>query len=563
MADLIEVESESPFRSRSFRSAARALDGQAEDFPELVESGRLTEIQGIGASLAEEILDIYQHGESRRYRQLLESVPGGVRDMLRIAGLGPKKVRALWKELGITSIDGLEEACAGGRVASLPGFGVKSQDKILEGVARLREVTGKFLIPEAELVVEALIAHLASCKAIARLEVAGSYRRRREFVEDLEILVSTEAPGEVAAHFSSWSGVGEVMARDSTKVSVRIENGLAVGLTLVTEEQFPFALTHLTGSKEHNTAMQERARERGYRLDQYGLFPEGESESLRLVGEAAIHEALGLAFVPPELRENLGEIELAAKGEIPTLLEEGDLRGVIHLHTTYSDGRASLEEMAEEARARGYSYIGVTDHSQSAFYARGLKEEDIRRQHGEIDRLNGRDDGFRIFKGIESDTRPDGSLDYPDEVLDLFDFVIASLHSSLTQDEARMTARVIRALRDPHTTMLGHATGRLLLRREPVALDMEKVLRAAAELGVVVEINANPHRLDLDWRHGPRARELGLYTSINPDAHSPAGIDDIRYGVGIARKAGFEPSRVINTCSADEFAGFIARRGAR
>ena len=560
MADLIEVESESPFRARSFRAGARALDGLAEDFSELVESGRLREIRGIGESLAGEILEIYQHGESRRYRQLLGTVPGGVRDMLRVSGLGPKKVRALWKKLGISGIGALEKACSSGEVASLSGFGARSAEKILAAIEQLRSASGKFLIPQAEVYVEALREVLGRSGAVERLEVAGSYRRRKEIVKDLDFLVSTEDPERVGEHFSSWEGVVDVALRGSTKVSVRFENGLAADLRMVRDEHFPFALAYFTGSKEHNTSLRARAKELGFKLNEYGLFPEGKSESLPLEDEAAIFRALGLAYIPPELREDFGEIDVAARGEVPALVEDGDLRGVVHVHTTYSDGRASLEEMVDAARQRGYSYLGITDHSQSAFYAGGLREEDVVRQHEEIDRLNGELRGFRLFKGIESDIRPDGSLDYPPEVLDRFDFVVASLHSSLGQSEKQMTARVLRALEDPHTTILGHATGRLLLRREPAALDMEQVLRAAAECGVAVEINANPHRLDLDWRHGRRARELGLHTCIAPDAHSPEGMDDVRYGVGIARKGGFEAARVINARDADGFAEFIARR---
>jgi DNA polymerase (family 10) len=308
------------------------------------------------------------------------------------------------------------------------------------------------------------------------------------------------------------------------------------------------------------TALRRRAADRGLRLDATGLYSEGESHPLRVEDEAEIYHALELQLVPPELRENRGEIEAAAEGRLPELVTETDLEGLIHVHTTYSDGRATLEQMVEAARGMGYSYLGVADHSESAFYAGGLKEREILKQHAEIDRLNASLDDFRIFKGIESDIRPDGSLDYRGEVLDRFDFVIASVHSRMGQPEKEMTERVIRALKDPHTTFLGHPTGRLLLQREEMAIDMEAVLHAAARLGVAVEINANPRRLDLDWRHGPLAREIGLLVSIHPDAHGPEGIADNRYGVGIARKAGFAASQVVSTWSAEKFAEFLSRR---
>jgi DNA polymerase (family 10) len=478
--------------------------------------------------------------------------------MLRVPGLGPKKIRALWKKLEVADIAALAGACERGEVAQLAGFGAKSQEKILRGIDYLRSVAGRFLIPEVEGHARALLEHLRAGPPPGRLEVAGSYRRRNEVLKDLDLVASTGAPGEVAAHFRAFPGVGEVVASGSTKTSVRLVSGLAVDLRLVDEEQFPFALCHFTGSREHNTALRARARERGMKLNEYGLYRG--SRALALRDEEEIYRALDLEYVPPELRENLGEVELAAAGALPHLVRQGDLRGVVHVHTNYSDGHETLEELVAAARERGYEYLGVADHSRSAFYAGGLEEADIRRQHREIDRLNARLEGFRIFKGIESDILADGSLDYGREVLESFDFVIASLHSRFAMPEEEMTRRVLRAMEDPHTTFLGHVTARLLLRRRGVALDMDRVLRAASELGVAVEINASPHRLDLDWRHGPRARELGLLTAINPDAHVAAGMDDVRYGVGIARKAGFSPERVVNTYGAEEFAEFCARR---
>ena len=560
MADLLDLESDNPFRSRSFRSGARALEGLSGDLSQLVEAQELTSVKGIGESIAAVIADLLTTGSTGRLDELLEAIPEGVRDMLSIAGLGPKKIRVIWKEMGIEDIEVLAEACREGRLAGFKGFGAKSEAKILQGIDYMESVSGMFLRVECEKVAAELLDYVAGCTAVDRVEVAGSYRRAKEVMKDLDLVISTADPAAVVEHICSWPRSAEVVARGESKTSLRCPGGLGVDFRIVEDSQFPFALCHFTGSKEHNTAMRARAKKQGLKLNEYGLF---RGDELAECGsEEEIHRALGLDFIAAELRENFGEIELAADSSLPELIEEDDIRGLVHLHTDYSDGEAGIEEMAEAARARGLSYMGVTDHSQSAFYAGGLKPDDVKRQHEEIDSLNASMKDFRIFKGIESDILADGSLDYEDEVLELFDFVIASLHSSFNQPIEEMTNRVLRAIANPYTTMLGHVTTRLLLRRDGVALDMEKILTAASADGVVVEVNANPRRLDLDWRHGPRARELGLLTSVNPDAHTVEGIGDIRFGVGIARKAGFEASRVVNTLDADSFGEFIGRRRA-
>lgn len=560
MADLLDLESDNPFRSRSFRSGARALEGLSGDLSQLVEARELTSVKGIGESIAAVIADLLTTGSTGRLDELLEAIPEGVRDMLSIAGLGPKKIRVIWKEMGIEDIEVLAEACREGRLAGFKGFGAKSEAKILQGIDYMESVSGMFLRVECEKVAAELLDYVAGCTAVGRVEVAGSYRRAKEVMKDLDLVISTADPAAVVEHICSWPRSAEVVARGESKTSLRCPGGLGVDFRIVEDSQFPFALCHFTGSKEHNTEMRARAKKQGLKLNEYGLF---RGDELAECGsEEEIHRALGLDFIAAELRENFGEIELAADSSLPELVEEADIRGLVHLHTDYSDGEAGIEEMAEAARARGLSYMGVTDHSQSAFYAGGLKPDDVKRQHEEIDRLNASMKDFRIFKGIESDILADGSLDYEDEVLELFDFVIASLHSSFNQPLEEMTNRVLRAIANPYATMLGHVTTRLLLRRDGVALDMEKILTAASADGVVVEVNANPRRLDLDWRHGPRARELGLLTSVNPDAHTVEGIGDIRFGVGIARKAGFEASRVVNTLDADSFGEFIGRRRA-
>jgi DNA polymerase (family 10) len=558
MADLLEVESDNAFRSRAFRTAARALEGTPGELEELLASDRLRSIPGIGPSIAKEIAELAATGSSARLREVEAAVPPGVRGMLRVPGLGPKKARKLWKELGIEDLGSLKAACQRGAIAAVGGFGEKSQQKILEGIEYIGSVSGQFRLDQALPYAQLILAHLKKFPALQRVEIAGSLRRGKETVKDVDILASAPEPDLLSDHFVKGPGVAAIVAKGETKTSVRLENGLAVDLRVVGEKEFPAALQYFTGSKEHNTALRGLAKDRGLKLNEYGLF-RGE-EALPLADEESIYRALGLEPIDPALRENLGEIELARGGSLPALLKRGDLKGMVHVHTTWSDGIASIESMVEAARERGYKYLGLTDHSQSAFYAGGLKPEKVREQHAEIDRLEGELADFRIFKGIESDIRADGSLDYDGDLLDSFDFVVASVHSQLQMSEEAMTRRVIRALEDPHTTILGHPTGRLLLSRESFPINMDKVLRAAAGLGVAVEINANPRRLDLDWRHGPLARELRLLTSINPDAHSPEGMDDVEYGVAIARKAGFSRERVLNALDTAGFEDFLARR---
>jgi len=559
MADLLEVQSDNPFQPRAFRKAARALEAVPEEQLEgLLESRQLTSIPGIGKSLETEILELVKTGTSRRLRALQAAVPAGLKDMMRVPGLGPKKARTIAHELGITSLEALKTACEQGQVAGVKGFGAKTEKKILEGITYIGSVAGRYRIDEALPQALSLLEHMESCPEVQRVSLGGSIRRGKETVKDIDILTSSTRPDAVADHFVGAQGVVTVVARGDTKTSVRLSSGLAADLRVVTDEQFPVALQHFTGSKEHNTALRGIAKDQGFKLNEYGLF-RGET-TVPIREEEDVYAELGLQLVAPEMREDHGEIALAREQGLPALVEPTDLQGMLHVHTDWSDGAATLEEMVEAARSRGYSYIGLTDHSQSAFYAGGLSPEKVRRQHEEIARLNAKVRGIRIFKGIESDIRPDGSLDYEADVLDLFDFVIASVHSSFNLTEAAMTDRVLRAMADSHTTFLGHPTGRLLLAREGFAIHMDRVLEVAADLGVVVEINADPHRLDLDWRHGPRARELGVLTSINPDAHSPAGMDNVLYGVKTARKAGFAKGQVVNTFGVEEFEEFVARR---
>jgi DNA polymerase (family 10) len=565
MADLLELAGANPFKSRSYRNAARALEGLADDVRQLVQEGTLGNVQGIGKTLVEVITELVETAGSTRLDELRDAVPAGLLDVVRIPGVGPKKAKFLFDELGVSGVEDLEAACQEGRVSELKGFGDKTQAKILNGIAYRRTVAGRFLFAQAADAVTPLWKLLEDTPGVARLQVGGSVRRRRETIKDIDFLVSVKKPTEAVAIMDTFvdaDGVVDIIAHGETKSSIRMSSGIQADLRVVDDASFPYALQYFTGSKEHNTALRGLARDKGMKLNEYGLFEvNGDEEKLvECKDEATIYGKLGLDYIEPELRENMGEIDLAASRSLPVLVARSDLRGIVHVHTTFSDGHNTLEEMVDAARAMGVEYLGITDHSQSAGYAGGLKKKDIEKQHREIDALNERLDGFRIFKGIESDIRVDGSLDYPEDVLDLFDFIIASVHSGFQLAEKDQTERVIRALEDPHTTFLAHPTGRLLLERDAYAINMERVLESAGELGVCVEINASPLRLDLDWRLGNFARRHGVKTAISPDAHSTDGLSYVDYGIGIARKAGFSKEEVVNTYSVGEFEEFIALR---
>ena len=565
MADLLELSGANPFKSRSYRNGARTLEGLSDDVRQLVQAGTLGDVPGIGKTLVEVITELVETGECSRLDELRDAVPAGLLDVVRIPGVGPKKAKLLFDELGVSGVEDLEVTCQEGTVAGLKGFGAKTQAKILDGIAYRRTVAGRFLYAQAADAVAPMWRLLESVPGVSRLQVGGSVRRRRETIKDIDFLVSVEKQKDAAGIMEAFVGaddVVDVIAQGETKSSIRVSSGIQMDLRVVDDASFPYALQYFTGSKEHNTALRGIAREKGMKLNEYGLLKvEGDEEKLvKCKDEAAIYRKLGMDYIEPELRENMGEIDLATSKSLPDLVARADLRGVVHVHTTFSDGHHSLEEMVDAAQSMGFEYIGITDHSQSAGYAGGLKKKDILKQHREIDALNEKLDGFRIFKGIESDIRADGSLDYPDDVLDLFDFIIASVHSGFQLSEKEQTERVLRALEDPHTTFLAHPTGRLLLERDAYAINMERVLECAGELGVCVEINASPLRLDLDWRLGNFARRHGVKTAVFPDAHSTDGLAYVDYGIGIARKAGFTKEEVVNTYSVEAFEEFVGLR---
>lgn len=566
---LLELQGENAFRCNAYHNAARAVQQLEEDLGDLVRAGRLTSVPGIGETLRDKITTLVNTGRLPFYDDLKAKVPPGLIQMLRIPGLGPKKVKALHDQLQIDSLDKLEAACRTGQVAKLKGFGARTQDKILEGIAFLDQIGNRVRLDQALLVADALVEGLRDLPGVRRLEVCGSIRRRKETIKDIDILVTADDPTTVMDRFVHLPGVIQVTGHGPTKSSIIVQKVTASGtrltmnadLRIVSEEQFPFALHYFTGSKEHGIAMRVRAIRAGLKLNEYELA--GEDRSIPCTDEADLFRALGLDCIPPELREDTGEMTAAETHTLPQLIEAGDIKGLFHNHTVYSDGVNTVEEMARAAKALGLSYLGIGDHSQSLTVANGLSPERVRRQHAEIDAVNKQFRGMRVFKGTECDILPDGSLDYDDELLATFDYVVASVHSHfhLTRDE--MTARIIRAIRHPRVTMLGHSTGRLLLRRDGYQVDLEAVLEAAAEAGTMVEINADPHRLDLDWVHCKRARALGVLLVINPDAHSTGGLRNYLFGVDVARRGWLEKKDVFNTRSTAEVAKWFAERKKR
>jgi DNA polymerase (family 10) len=552
---LLELKGENPFKCRAYHNASRIIGALTTDLKELIDSGELKTIKGIGEGLAEKITELVQTGKLKYYDDLKKSLPAGLLEMLRIQGLGPKKVKVLYEKLKIKSIEQLREACEKHQLAKLDGFGEKTEENILKGIELLSKHVDKHLYPQAKEAADRILEVVKKQKGVIRCEVAGSLRRKKEIIGDIDILVSAKLSDtkKIMEAFTSHPDVETIAAKGETKSSVMLKSAINCDLRVVNDEEFPFALNYFTGSKEHNIEMRSLAKQFGWSLNEYGFSELGTEEKrgkakriVKCKEEKDIYKALELAYIPPELRENMGEIEAAKANNIPVLIQENDLRGTFHCHTTYSDGANTLEEMAEAAMKLGWEYLGIADHSKIAAYASGLSEEKVKQQHKEIDKLNSQLKNFRLFKGTEVDILPDGSLDWSDKVLERFDYVVASVHSKFKMTESEATKRIIEALKNKYVTMLGHPTGRLLLERDGYPVNMIDVINAAADYGKIIEINSHPLRLDLDWRLCKYAKEKGVKISINPDAHNVDGLKDVRYGVGIARKGWLEVKDVIN-----------------
>jgi DNA polymerase (family 10) len=564
IAVLLELAGENAFKTRAYANAARTLQGLDRDLAELTASGELRELKGIGPALAEKIGTLVATGRLPYLEELRARVPPGLLELLRVPGLGPKRVREVHAKLGIASLAELEYAAESRALQELEGFGEKLQDKILEGIAALKRHADRFLLSDALAMGEEILAAVAALPGARRAAIAGSLRRRCETVGNVDLVAATDDAPALLAAFAALPAVAEVLApgpAGGSEAAVRLEGGLRVRLRAVPEPDFAGVLRYLTGSREHDEALRAHAAGLGLELDERGL--RRGSAPVAAADEDAIFAALGLVAIPPELREGRGEIAAAAAGALPRLLEPGDLRGVLHVHSTYSDGVDTVRGMALAARARGYRYLGVCDHSQSARYAGGMLAADVRRQHEEIDRLNEELGDFRVLKGVECDILADGALDYPAEVLASFELVVGSVHSRFGLGEAEMTQRLLRAVANPFLDVLGHPTGRLLLGRAAYALDLGAVCAAAAERGVAVEINANPHRLDLDWREVRGFQARGGWIGIHPDAHRTEGLDDVRFGVMAARKGWATRDRVLNALSLEELLAWLRARRAR
>jgi len=558
IAEMLDLKGENPFKSAAYRNGARTVSALGDTFDSLVETGALADVKGIGPALFSKITTLARTGTLPYYDELKASIPPGHFDLLRIPGMGPKKIQTLHRLLGIETLGELEYACRENRLAELKGFGTRTQAKLLEGIESIKRFRERRLAAEVLPQALDLLQGLKSSDAVVAASIAGSLRRGNEVVKDMDLLASTNRPETVAEVFTGLSREAAIVARGMTKVSLTLPSGINADLRIVAPGEFPYALHHFTGCRAHNTALRGRAKKMGLKMNEYGLF-DSAGRRIPCEDETALFAALGLAFIPPELREDMGEIEAAQDNILPRLVEHGDIRGVLHVHTSASDGSHSLEELALEARRLGYGYLGVSDHSRSAVYAGGLTPEDIRRQHDLVDELNEHLAPFRIFKGIEADILPDGRLDYDEEILAEFDFVIAAVHSHFAMPEAQMTERVLTALAHPATTLLAHPTGRLLLAREPYAVHVPALLDMAAEKGKVLELNANPQRLDLGWRHLREAKRKGVPIAINPDIHRMDGFTHLAYGIGIARKGWLEASDCINCLNTIDFKAFLDR----
>jgi DNA polymerase (family 10) len=556
IAVLLELNGENPFKARAYTNAARALDSFEGDIEVLAAENKLGELPGIGEALRQKIVELLKTGGLEYYEKLRASVPEGLLAMLEIPALGPKKIKLLHDKLGIATVDELKAACEAHRLRNLAGFGVKTEKKILAGIGRAEDYSVLFVYgeawPQSEEIREALRDH----EAVLQVSTAGSMRRGREVVRNLDFVVSSRHPEDVLDYFAALPWIKQVIDRGGAESSALLKSGISAKLRIVSDQEFVGALHHFTGSKEHNEALRERAEAMGKKLDERGLFEaaKGKKSAGGKLGKAVpcrtedeLFAALGLQYIPPELRENMGEIEAAEKREIPRLIEWTQLRGTFHCHTNSSDGKNTLAEMADEARELGLDYLGIADHSKSSIQANGLNEQRLGEQIEAIAKLNAQLEDFHVFAGSEVDILKAGRLDFADDVLARLDYVVASVHNGLGQSEEEMTERVIRAMENEYVTMLGHATGRRLLQREASSINLEKIIDCAARTETWIELNCSTWRMDMDWRWWHRARDKGVKCVINPDAHRTSQFATLRHGVTMARKGWLRRGDVLNT----------------
>jgi DNA polymerase (family 10) len=558
VALLLELKGENPFKVKAYSNAARTIEILEEDLRDMVREGRLKEMKGIGEALSQHIAELVITGRLQLYEDLKNSIPTGHLEMLKISGLGPKKIKTLYDKLDVKTVGELEYACLENRLLDLHGFGQKSQEKILQGIQQVKKYQGQYLYGEVIKPAQEILKKILSHPKVIRGNLAGSLRRKMEVVRNINLVLSTQRPQEILTAFSKLPEVEVIRFKDKASGRYLLLSGVEVDLRTAPDQTFPSSLFCFTGSLAHWNAMLERAQVMGLKLSEEGLHQNGRLISSKEEGE--IFNALSLDFIPPELRENQGEIEASEMHQLPRLIEEHDIKGIFHVHSFHSDGTNSIRSMAQASKKMGFSYIGLSDHSQSARYAGGLTLEKLKKQWKEIDLLNQEMEGLHIFKGIESDILPDGSLDYEEAILGKLDFVIASVHSHFQMSREEMTQRVIKAIRNPYTTILAHPTGRLLLAREPYAIDMMRIIDEASRSGVAIELNTHPYRLDMDWRWCKYAKEKGAKIAMNPDAHDEEGLKDTYYGVGIGRKGWLEPGDILNAMDFGEMKAFLKRR---
>ena len=559
VADLLEIQEANPFRVRAYRNAVRTIEDLSRPLAEMVAANEdLTELSAIGHDIAGYIEELVRTGKLGMLRQISTEIPESLAELLKLEGVGPKRAKLLWEELGVESMQELEEALDQGQVEELEGFGKRTAEKMRRSIAEFRRHVARIRISEADELVKPLLAYMSEAPGIAQLEVAGSYRRRQETVGDIDLLAVCEKSGPVMEHFTDYDRVQRVKSAGDTRGTVVLRSGLQVDLRIVPPESYGAALHYFTGSKDHNIAVRRRGVERGLKINEYGVFkvPKGKSaedvepeKGDRAAGrkEKDVFDAVGLEWMPPELRENRGEIEAAEKGELPTLVEPDDIRGDLQMHSKWSDGTKSIREMADACRKLGYAYMAITDHSKRVAVTGGMDEERTEAQWEEIEKVRKQVDRVHILRGMEVDILEDGSLDLDDEHLEQLDVVLVSVHAFMGLSRKRQTARIVKAISHPAVHILGHPTGRLVNVREPYDLDLEEVLHAAKEHHVAVELNAHPERLDLSDVQVFRARELGVTVVINTDAHSPGGLRFMRYGVEQARRGWLERKNVLNT----------------
>jgi DNA polymerase (family 10) len=558
VGDLLEIKDANPFRVRAYRDAARAVKSRASDLAGRVRDGfDLTAIEGVGEDLAGKIQEIIETGELAQHQQLLEELPSGLLDVLKVEGVGPRKAADLYEKLGVSDLPSLRRAAREHKIRELSGFGARTEQNILERIGQAEESGQRMRLDLAEEYAEPLAEFLRSVEGVKAAEIAGSLRRRKQTVGDVDILVSARHGAPVMDAYTGYDDVDRIISKGETKSTVILKNGLQVDVRLLPHASFGAALHYFTGSKAHNVAIRKIARDRGWKINEYGVF-EGKK---KIAGqtEQEVYEVMDMACVPPELREDKGEIEAARNNELPELITQNDVRGDLHAHTKATDGRNSLKEMAEAARDMGYEYLAVTEHSKKVAVAGGLDEKALRGQIQAIDKLNDELDGITLLKGCEVDVLEDGSLDLPDSVLQELDLTVCSVHSDFAMGQDAMTERILRAMDNPNFTILGHPTGRKLGEREPYHVDLQRILEAAAERGCFLEVNAQPERLDLDDDHCRAAKQAGVKLAVSTDAHRIGELEFIRFGLGQARRGWIEKHDVINTRPLDQLRKLLAR----